>query len=144
MYQTPTGYEKILYIVRGLPGSGKDTLGRQLGKVITADQFFEETVDGKTVYTFDPARIHEAHSYCKGEVKEHLEKGYGPIAVCNTFTRLWEFAFYIGLARAFGYRLVVLTVESGLTDDELAGRNLHGVPASVIRDMRRRWEDYGL
>lgn len=144
MSQTTTGYEKTLYLIRGLPGAGKDTLGRQLGKVISADQFFTKTVDGASVYEFDASKIHEAHNYCKGEVKDHMEKGYGPLAVCNTFTRLWELAFYIGLARGFSYNLVVLTVESGLTDQELAKRNLHGVPADVIALMRKRWETYGL
>lgn len=137
-------YDKTLYLIRGLPGSGKDTLGRQLGKVISADQFFEETVDGKIIYNFDASKIQQAHAYCKSEVKGHLQNGYGPIAVCNTFTRLWELAFYIGLARAYSYQLVVLTVESGLTDLELEARNVHGVPATTLKAMRARWESYGL
>lgn len=135
---------KILYLIRGLPGAGKDTLGRQLGKVVSADQFFEETVDGQTVYNFDRSKLHAAHQYCKGEVKDHLEQGRGPIAVCNTFSQLWELAFYIGLARAYSYQLVVLTVESGLTDEELAARNIHGCSVEVIKAMRARWETYGL
>jgi len=141
---TTTGFDKTLFLIRGLPGSGKDTIGRQLGCVFSADQYFETLVDGKTVYNFDPTKLGEAHKACKEGVVKCLIEGLGPIAVCNTFTQLWELAPYIGLARHYDYRLVILTVESGLTDEELAKRNLHSCPVEAIRKMRARWQTFGL
>ena len=48
--------EKILYIVRGIPGSGKSTFAKTLGGIhIEADQYF---VDGDGNYNFDGSKKH--------------------------------------------------------------------------------------
>jgi Tfp pilus assembly pilus retraction ATPase PilT len=48
------GMEKVLYLVRGIPGSGKSTFAKTLsGEYYEADMFF--MVDGE--YKFDVAKI---------------------------------------------------------------------------------------
>lgn len=125
-----------LYLIRGLPGSGKSTLAERLNvQHVEADMF--HVVNGS--YQFDPARIKDAHTWCQSRTRQML--GDGDVAVSNTFTQQWELApyremFVLGLAQ----RIVEITVNTDLTDEQLAARTLHGVPVDMIRRMRERWE----
>ncbi len=55
--------EKVLYIVRGIPGSGKSTFAKQLVGadflVCEADKYF--MVDGE--YKFDATKLKQAHDF---------------------------------------------------------------------------------
>lgn len=122
-----------LYIIRGLPGSGKTTFAENLcdqGLVswhYEADQFFWNKAKG--VYEFDPTKLSEAHEWCFGRVKKMVENG-DSVAVSNTFSRRWEFQKYLELpARHF-----VLTMNGNF-------KSVHDVPETVIAKMRLRWED---
>ena len=53
---------KVLFIVRGLPGSGKTTLAKSLGSVhFEADMYFMEGNE----YKFDITKIKKAHEWCQ-------------------------------------------------------------------------------
>jgi tRNA uridine 5-carbamoylmethylation protein Kti12 len=53
---------KILYIVRGIPGSGKTTFAKSLNcPVFEADMFF---VNSQGIYNFDYTKIKDAHAWC--------------------------------------------------------------------------------
>jgi len=55
--------DKILYIVRGIPGSGKSTIAKTLGGIqIESDQYF---IDSNGEYKFDASKLHNAHNYCQ-------------------------------------------------------------------------------
>lgn len=96
--------------------------------------------DGDGNYDFDPRNLSFAHGSCQSAVWQALRAGL-PCAVANTFSRKWEMKPYIALAMMFHAELVIRDLfDAGLTDDELAARNLHGVPAATIARMRARWE----
>jgi predicted kinase len=128
---------KTLYLLRGLPGSGKTTIGRLLagkGRTYAADDYF--TTLGR--YKFDPDLLPVAHRFCESVVGKAMAFGAITIAVANTFIERRHMEPYRAMARQYGYHLVELTVETDLTDEELAARNEHGVPAETIARMRAR------
>lgn len=128
-----------LYIIRGLPGTGKSTLGKTLAgeQSFAADDYF--MVDGE--YKFDPSKLGEAHNQCARNVKNALLDGEAAVAVCNTFSCRWEYAPYIAMAKKIGARFYLIDLSDGATPvEELFARNTHGVPRHVFDNMLNRWE----
>jgi len=127
---------KKLYIIRGVPGSGKSTKARELLvknpklKHFEADMFFER--DG--LYKFNPAKIKDAHQWCQNGVRSALREGHSVI-VSNTFTKIWEMVAYIQMAKEQGASVEVLTLDGGY-------ENVHGVPKEKVQEMRDRFEKY--
>lgn len=133
--------DKVLFLVRGLPGSGKSTFATHIWSdyaVCEADKFFYDK-DGN--YNFDATKLREAHAWCKNEVEtrmkdnENNEQFYPEIAVSNTFTQEWEMEDYYKLAEKYGYKVVSLIVEN-----RHSGNNVHGVPDEKIEQMRNRFQ----
>lgn len=123
--------DKILYIIRGVSGSGKTTFASTLGcEVASADDFF--MVDGE--YRFDPKKLPKAHEYCRVLVCGWMVDGESVIAVANTFTQDWEMEPYYIMAKDFGY-----TVFSIIVENRHGGKNEHGVPEQAVQGMRDRF-----
>ena len=123
---------KILYIVRGIPGSGKSTFANSLGcPVFEADMYFMK--DGE--YKFEADKLKLAHNWCKLRVEHSMEDDLPKIAVSNTFTQEWEMEAYYGLAKQYGY-----TVFSVIIENRHGGVNEHGVPEDKLQMMKDRFE----
>jgi predicted kinase len=135
--------EKILYIVRGIPGSGKSTFAKMLvGEdflVCEADKYFIDKETGE--YNFDFTKIKEAHKFCQDTVESYMKDSlvndqfYREIAVSNTFTQEWEMRPYFELAKNYGYKVFSIVVEN-----RHGGTNQHEVPEEVLTKMRERFE----
>jgi predicted kinase len=125
---------KTLYIVRGIPGSGKSTFAQSLDcPVFEADQYFIDSETGE--YKFDGSKIKLAHNWCKLRVEQSMEDNFQKIAVSNTFTQEWEMDAYYELAKQYGYRVFSLIVEN-----RHGGVNEHGVPEDKLELMKTRFE----
>ena len=135
--------EKILYIVRGVPGSGKSTFAEKLVGhdflVCEADKYFVDKETGE--YKFDFSKIKEAHKFCQDLVETYMKDSlvnnqfYREIAVSNTFTQEWEMEHYFELAKKSGYTVITLVVEN-----RHGGKNLHNVPDEIIEKMKQRFK----
>ena len=126
------GMEKILYCVRGIPGSGKSTFAKTLGvQHYEADMFF---INENGEYNFDFTKIKDAHQWCQGMVKTDMILEYPKIVVSNTSTQEWEMEPYFNLAKEFGY-----SVFSVIVENVHGGINEHNVPEDKIEQMKNRF-----
>jgi len=128
--------DKLLVIVRGLPGSGKTTIAETLSRItgdkrvfpISADDYFYDT-DGN--YNFDANQLGLAHTACFQRVSDLMLKQQEIIVVANTFTSEKELQPYIDLAKTKGYTYTVLLVEN-----RHGNESVHGVPDEAMDRMR--------
>ena len=136
----------VLYLIRGLPGTGKSTLAERLAESIydavwyEADNFF---VNPETrEYKFVPELVPDAHKACQEGVYDAMMRRIPAIIVSNTFTRNREISPYFEMAEIHGYEVRVITLSLPfVSNEELVEKNVHDVPLSVIQKMRERWED---
>ncbi len=125
--------EKMIYLVRGIPGSGKSTFAKTLGgEHYEADMFF---IDANGEYKFDGSKIKWAHEWCQDMVYMDMIKEIPKIVVSNTFTQEWEMRPYFELAKNYGYKVFSVVVEN-----RHGGTNQHEVPEEVLTKMCERFE----
>lgn len=96
---------KELFILRGIPGSGKTTLAKFLQVLCapdldvvlcSADDFF---VNEKGEYNYDISKIGKAHSECQAKC-EHAMGTYADVVIVhNTSTTERELKPYLDLAK---------------------------------------------
>ena len=122
-----------LILLRGLPGSGKTTLGYGFGVVpLAADDYF---YDEEGNYNFNARDLPKAHKWCRVRTEHQMEDGVEKIVVTNTFTQDWEFKEYFELAKQYDYRVHSLIVEN-----RHGSRDVHNVPVEKIEAMRERFD----
>ncbi|DBA03799.1 TPA: hypothetical protein N0F65_005689 [Lagenidium giganteum] len=141
---------KSVVILRGIPGSGKSSLGRQLKAmcdaegllcvICSADQYFE-TARG---YEFNPSRLADAHRHCERTFRAALyDHQVDVVVIDNTHTRQWEFQTVEAIAlEQPGVRLHLLEMrcDNMTTCRRMAQRNSHGVDVEKVIQMFERWE----
>lgn len=127
----------ILYLIRGLPGSGKSTYAEMLvteGECCAyfeADMFF---MNKYGEYIFDGTKLPKAHAWCQNQVRCFLRSGYS-VAISNTFTTKKEAQPYLDMAKEYdaSVKIIEMTGSYG---------SIHDVPEHVIENMKKRWEHH--
>ena len=133
-------YVGDLILLRGVPGSGKTTLGNiilfstqsNIQDVLSADNFF---VNEKEEYIFDSTKLKEAHNDCQVKCAERMRNEFSKIVVANTFTQEWEMEPYFIMAERYNYRIHTVIVEN-----RHGNENIHGVPENKLQQMKDRFE----
>ena len=137
------GADRILYIMRGCPGSGKTTLARELrgetGRVFSTDDFFVQS-DGE--YVFDPNKIAEYHKRNQGKARKAISEGVSPVVIDNTNTTAWEMRPYVETGLRHGYKIQFVEPDTSwrYDPDQLFLKNSHGVPLESIKRMLKRFQ----
>lgn len=119
-----------LYLIRGLPGSGKSTKAKSLHALhLEADQFHVK--DGS--YQFDGTKAKLAHRWCQNTCWNAMIAGMD-VAISNTFTQKWEMQPYLDFAKDTGHEVEVIVMTGNF-------ETVHNVPAEIIKKMADRWEE---
>ena len=123
---------KILYIIRWLPWSGKTTFAKSIcNNICEADEYFMQ--NGK--YIYNPSEIKQAHEYCQNKCEDLMKLWIDKIAVSNTFIKKWEIEHYIWLAQKYEY-MIFQTIVENINQT----KNTHNVPENVVDNMKKNFE----
>lgn len=131
---------KIVYILRGIPGNGKTTFAKSIQHLCDtafvtfclccADEWFE---DEQGNYKFIQEEIGKAHVWCKNLFRASLETDTEVIVVANTNVTSSDVKFYRNLAIEHNYKVFVLTVENWHE-----GNDIHNVPEEIKLKMKEQ------
>lgn len=119
----------MLYLIRGLPGSGKTTYARSLGCLaLEADQLCMKN----GIYQYDHGRMARAHAWCLERAQEAICLG-ADVAVANTFAYCKFMQPYMEFAKKHDCAVTIVECvrEYG---------NPHRIPCDAIAKMRATWE----
>ena len=126
----------MLYVIRGLPGSGKTYLARMLlaarsGYGIVHAEADMDFTDKDGNYNFEGALLKEAHEWCLQQFKDNILKR--DVIVSNTFTTQKEVQPYFNFC--FKHNIPIQVIECH-------GQfgSVHNVPLTTITKMMERWE----
>ena len=141
---------KQVFILRGLPGSGKSHYAQSLCDemvngdeaqyvVCSTDDYF--MADGE--YRFDKSKLSEYHNLNLARFIRALSQHIPLVILDNTNIRKWEFVAYAEAAHALGYQVkevVVGEIKDKAMQHLYYQRNIHKVPLKTINKMAYQFE----
>ncbi|XP_062569118.1 2',3'-cyclic-nucleotide 3'-phosphodiesterase-like isoform X2 [Saccostrea cucullata] len=135
-----------IFIMRGVPGSGKSTIARALKQVYptavvcSADDYFMRGSE----YNYRSDDLGSAHRFCQEKASDAVRNGTNVIIIDNTNIKRWEMKFYLDLARQQQYTIVLVQPKTDWKNNPsvLASRNSHNVDEETIRKKIKGFEEY--
>lgn len=125
-----------LYLIRGLPGSGKSTFAQTLADNLDCNHFEHDkylyTEDGEYLWT--EKRMAYAYRQCLRDTEATMAEGE-PVVVSNVFPTAKSLKNYKKLAEKYGHRVTYIVVEN-----RRGGTNIHDVPQEALDDMRKAFQ----
>ena len=125
-----------LYLIRGLPGSGKSTFAAELAQSLGCDHLEHDqylyTEEGEYLWT--ERRMRYAYMACLRDTEATMERKE-PVVVSNVFPVARSMKRYKALAEKYGYRVTYIVVEN-----RRGGVNIHNVPQESLDNMREAFQ----
>ncbi|KAJ8412474.1 hypothetical protein AAFF_G00128100 [Aldrovandia affinis] len=136
-----------LFILRGLPGSGKTQLASEImdqydlgnGEILSTDEYYINA-NGRYVYRHRLRNI--AHQWNRDRAQEAMANGAHPIIIDNTNMRRCEMKPYVKMGLDYGYYIRFRTTPNtwAWSVEELY-EWIHGVvPKWVMYRMKKNYE----
>lgn len=147
--------DKELIIMRGIPGAGKSTRAKGIvegGKLHSTDSLIEASHNysdffAEMIKSGSFANLSRMHSQNLKNAKQSMDEGFSPVVIDNTNIRANEPKAYVEHALKLGYAdeniKIVDVGNAGLSAEELANRNTHGVPVKKIEEMMKAHSSVG-
>lgn len=147
--------EKILYVMRGVSGSGKSTVAKSLPGVVPENIFSTDALIGDDLETYnaffynmeeskDLTPLSDMHKRLIVMVREAMSQSRTPLVLDNTNIEPWQCKPSVQDAFNNGYRVEFVEVGTGgKTPEELAQRNQHQVPLKDIQEMVQKYDAAG-
>ncbi len=138
---------KILYIIRSLPGAGGSTTAKILAHgipsaILSLDDYRKDG-SGNYKYTpYDPTKENFILNALDQKYDHHLQNGTPLIIIDNVNYRKWHVDHFRIPAEKYGYRVIILEIPH---EDPavLTTRSIHEVPIEKIEKMMIRWDYIG-
>lgn len=139
----------IVYIMRGLPGSGKSTRAKELDptreNTCSTDDY--HYVNG--VYKWQPEKLQFYHGLNFQKFLVMIAEKRPVVVVDNTNVQSWQYEEYVKAAKMYGYEVRFERFsplkEDGTVDWDLvnmyADRNSHGCSRSACARMALAWQE---
>ena len=147
---------KKVFLIRGLPGSGKSTKAKELVELykpqckevdpahLETDRFFARKTSWNETgeYKFVPEKLGIAHHWNLNRFKDLIDLAFEVVIVSNTFTIKSELKPYVEYAHSRNYEIELLESSTPWAWDveECFKKNIHGVPKESIQKMLNRFQ----
>lgn len=136
--------QRLLIIMRGLPGSGKSHAASliQPSLILSTDDYF---LNANGDYVFNVKLLSKAHAWNQKRALAAFKEGVNTIVIDNTNVRMWEAKPYAKMAKEAGYQIQVREPDTEWWKkrdlEEMAKKNLHGVSFTKLQQMLSNFED---
>lgn len=151
----------FVFILRGLPGSGKSFIINQVlentehikdasgtnwenrknfVKVCSADEYFNSK-SGE--FEFKGEEIASAHQHCRDQFISGIQNDANFIFVDNTHSMKWEYEIYERLGLLSGYQVIILEIlcENESMQQKYLHRCKHNLKPAIHKMIYDRWQD---
>lgn len=132
-----------VYIMQGVPGSGKSTAAKRIANISGGYGLSVETCSADDYhmvgdkYDWKPENVGKAHKSCQNKFLQALKNNVNFVIVDNTNVRERDVQLYLDMAHEYGYLTTIIRPDTPWSEDatECYKKNTHSVPLETIEKM---------